>query len=56
MSQLKEADLDVLETFVIRHVDNNEVHVSAYKDRQNLWDFLCKDKCLTGLLEVATSQ
>ena len=49
MSRLKEADLDVLEAFVIRHV---EVHVSAYKDRQNLWDFLCKNRRLNGLLEM----
>ena len=42
--QIKEADLEVIEAFVIKFVDENEVHVSAYSDRQLLWKFLnCSD-------------
>lgn len=52
MSQLKETALDVMEAFVICHVDDNDVHTAAYKDRWLLWTFLKADGHLTGLLEL----
>ena len=33
---MKEADLEVIKAFIIKHVDENEVHVSVYSDSLTL--------------------
>ena len=40
VSQLKEADVDVVEAFVTHHIEENEIHVSSYEDQNPLWTFL----------------